>query len=126
MELHEEFRVTSFVCACLRINVFMDSRKRNLGGLKELLELEIPGVNCKDTRGHCRCLEWKHGELWLLLLKDWTLAKTMECLLTGGNSKELRGLNMLDHHLDSEITSGHEISLENNSQLRAKTVTKWE
>lgn len=33
---------------------------------------------------------------------------------------------MLDHHLDSEITSGHEISLENNSQLRAKVVTKWE
>lgn len=56
----------------------MDSGKRNIGGLKELPELEIPGVNCKDTGDYCRCLKWKYGELWLLLLTDWTLAKTME------------------------------------------------
>lgn len=103
-------------------DVLMD---QNSGGLKELLGLEAPGVNCKvPGRWSMRCFK---SRLWrlLLLLKGLGSGVRLwsESLLIGGRKEELRpGSCIIIWILKSPMTM--KLVLENDSELGAETVNE--
>lgn len=103
----------------------VESVHQNPGGLKELLGLEAPGVNCKVPG--CWSMRCFKSRLWrlLLLLKGLGSGVRLwsESLLIGGRKEELRpGSCIIIWILKSPMTM--KLVLENDSELGAETVNE--